>query len=679
MSSTQNNYNVLIQLKSQNEAERIIGLFRSAGITVRAHRVTSEQDFKEQLNDGTWDLLVVDNRHPEVSLPFSVDTLKAANIDLPIILSTDDYAPETIARAFKIGIQDVIDSSSDNHFIHAATREMDNAKARNSGRKLESEFKELSDRAEQLLSESNEAIAYVSDGIIMQANEQFAETFSYDLDDLDCASIIDLIDAQDQDRFKNFFRHFSKGEIEQTELAFHGINFNGDSFEAFMTLTNSSLDGEDCTQINISTNTESGSTVGGSGTQDAATDLYNRYYLAEQAASTAMQVNNGVLNASLLAYSLDEFDNLLDDLHLSGIDALIKDLATHLEGQLNAGEVIARLCDNTVGVILQLPPEDALEKAASTLKTIEEHICELENRTIQYTCTCAVLHLNNKDSVQMLDSGIEGIRAIRLHSDKNKAEIITPEIKEAPKPGADDIADIEEAIELGTFKLLYQPMMSLQGDELENYETTTWMADGENLIYPKNLIKAAKNSKLDRWIILEATKALSMHHANGHNTRLTVNLTMNALKDNGLAPWLGVAIKAANLSNDLLIFQFNEEDIRNNLKAAIKTITALRDASFQVSVGNFGKESDPFKLLKHVKLDLIKIDAHFTETISSGDTSELKALIDTAKENEIKTILPEVDNAGALATLWQLGTHYIQGSYLQQPSPEMNYVFTEIA
>ncbi len=680
MSSTPNNYNVLIQVKSQNEAERIIGLFRSAGIAVRAHRITSEQDFKEQLTDGVWDLLIVDNRHPEVSLPFSFDTLKAADIDLPVVLTTDDYSTETIDRAFKVGVQDVVDSTCDSHFIHAAVREMDNARARNQGRTLEKEFKELSDRAEQLLSESDEAIAYVSDGIIMQANDHFAETFSYDLDDLDCASIIDLVDGQDQERFKTFFRHFSKGDIEQTELAFHGIKFDGESFEAFMTLANSSIDGEACTQINITTHSDGGSSnVSGSGTQDASTGLYNRYYLAEQASSTAMQVNNGVLKASLLVYSLDDYHNLLDDLHFSGIDALVKDLATHLEGLLNAGEVIARLCDNAIAVILQQAPEEALEKAKNTLKTIEEHICELEGRTIQYTCTCAVLQLNNKDSVQMIDNCIEAVSSIRMNSDKNSAEIFTPVIKEAPKPGADDVADIEEAIELGSFQLLYQPMMSLQGEEQENYEATLWMADGETLIYPTGLIKAAKNSKLDRWIILEATKALSLHHANGHNTRLTVNLTMNALMDAGLAPWLGVAIKAANLSNDLLVFQFDEEDIRNNLKSAIKTLAALRDANFKVSVANFGKDSDPFKLLKHMKLDLIKINAGFTETISTGDTADLKALIDTAKENNIQTILPEVDNAGALATLWQLGTHYIQGSYLQQPSPEMNYVFTEIA
>ena len=121
------------------------------------------------------------------------------------------------------------------------------------------------------------------------------------------------------------------------------------------------------------------------------------------------------------------------------------------------------------------------------------------------------------------------------------------------------------------------------------------------------------------------------------------------------------------------------EDIRNNLKAAIKAITALREAKFQVSLKNFGKESEPFKLLNHIKLDMVRIDAHFTESIAKGDTTELKALITQAKELGIQTMLPEVDNAGALATLWQLGTHYIQGSYLQNPSPVMNYEFADIS
>ena len=40
-------------------------------------------------------------------------------------------------------------------------------------------------------------------------------------------------------------------------------------------------------------------------------------------------------------------------------------------------------------------------------------------------------------------------------------------------------------------------------------------------------------------------------------------------------------------------------------------------------------------------------------------------------------MVPLVENAGVLATLWQAGVNYIQGYYLQAPVPEMNYDFTE--
>lgn len=679
MSKKQNNYNVLIQVQSQNEAERIIGMFRSAGLATRAHRVTSEEDLTDSLKNDGWDLLVADNRHPQVSLPFSLEGLKKFKKDTPVILITDDLSAETQERAFKAGIQDVIDKAAEKHFIHAAKREMENAHQRSKTAVLEKEFAELTQRAEQLLSSSDDAIAYVADGIIMKCNDAFAEIFGYRTEQLDCASIIDLVAAADHNKFKNFFRLFGKGDMEKAELVFQAVKNTKENFDAFITLSNSSIDNEPCTQINISNNSAgSAGNVSGAGTLDTATELFNRYYLADQIASTAMQVNNGVFSASLMVYAIDDSQNLLNDIYLSGLDALIKDLATHLHNQLNSGELIARLGDDSIAVILQQKPDAALKLAKDTLKTIEKHICELDGRTLQYTCTCVVLHLNNKNAMQMMDNCIEGIGNTRLKKSKNSAEIFTPAVKQAPAIGANDIANIEEALEQGVFKLLYQPMMSLQGDARENYEATMWMNDAGKDVYPAALIQSAKNSKLDRWIILECTKALSLHHASGHNSRLTVNLTLNALMDEGLAAWLKVAIKAANLTNEFLVFQFQEEDIRNNLKAAIKAITALREAKFQVSLKNFGKETEPFKLLNHIKLDMVRIDAHFTESIAKGDTTELKSLITQAKELSIQTMLPEVDNAGALATLWQLGTHYIQGSYLQNPSPVMNYEFTDI-
>ena len=221
--------------------------------------------------------------------------------------------------------------------------------------------------------------------------------------------------------------------------------------------------------------------------------------------------------------------------------------------------------------------------------------------------------------------------------------------------------------------------MSLQNDAYENYEATVVLADNEKQIYPDDMINSANNTKLDRWIILEATKALTIHRTDGHNTRLIINLTANALNDKSLISWISVEIKAANLTADTVVFQFREEDIRNNLTSAITVIKALKDNSHLVSISDFGKGSEPFKLISHINLDIIRFDSYFIQSIATGDTKVLQALINIANANKIKTIFPEAINADALATLWQLGMHFIQGAYLQLPSNKMNYAFTKIS
>src|SRR5690554_3895048 len=249
--TTRSNYNVLMQVQSQNESERLISVFRSGGMAVRVHRVTSEQDLQESLDDSTWDLLIADNRHPEVSLQFSLGAFKKQNRDIPVILLSEEANQELREQAFKLGIQDVIDKNDNVHFVHAALREMEGTRNRLRWERLNIDFQELKKRAETLLEASDDGIAYVSDGILIKANEKFAEIFDHAVDDLDCVSIIDLVSPADQETFKSFFRHFSKGGIEQSELSFKGLNKSKEDVDVSMLLSNAMIDGEPCVQLTI--------------------------------------------------------------------------------------------------------------------------------------------------------------------------------------------------------------------------------------------------------------------------------------------------------------------------------------------------------------------------------------------------------------------------------------------
>ena len=186
-------------------------------------------------------------------------------------------------------------------------------------------------------------------------------------------------------------------------------------------------------------------------------------------------------------------------------------------------------------------------------------------------------------------------------------------------------------------------------------------------------------SKVDRWVILQTIKTLSAHRSKGHETRLFLNITAETILDQTFLQWLSVALKAARLPGDSLIFQMTENDAVHYLKQAKSFTKGLKQLHCKVSISRFGCALDPFNTLKHIDSDYVKLDGSFTEEIQQDEETreKVKEMIQSLQGMGKLTIVPLVENASVLSTLWQAGVNYIQGYYLQAPTAEMNYDFTE--
>ena len=184
-------------------------------------------------------------------------------------------------------------------------------------------------------------------------------------------------------------------------------------------------------------------------------------------------------------------------------------------------------------------------------------------------------------------------------------------------------------------------------------------------------------TKIDRWVILESIKMLSQHRAKGNKTKLIVNIGRQSLCDESLIPWLAVAFKAAKLSADSIVFQAQEIDVTNHLNAAKHFSEGLEKLKTSFAISNFGCSLNPFNTLAHVPATMIKVDGSFTTDIQNNNESPetLIQLIEKLNGESKITLVPFVENASVLSTLWQAGAHYIQGHYLQEPSHGMTYDF----
>lgn len=676
---------LLILEDSQNEAERLVSLFRNAGRATRVHRITSSDNLNEALQQS-WDLLISAPSSEQIAPSEAIGIIRRQAKDIPVIQLTDGNDSDLITEALMLGAQDALPQGEDERLILVANRELANLEQRRARRAAEVALREAEKRCQLLLNSSVDAITYVHDGMHIYANRAYLKLFDYeDADELEGMPMIDLIASADQSRFKDFLKNYANAEGD-AELSCGGVKPNGQQFQARMSFSPATYDGEPCIQVVIraeNDNAELEEKLREISSQDLVTGLFNRSHFLELMDGAAQRAINHNQIASLAYIRVDRFSESVGEVGVAGIDILLTDLANLLRSHFGSDVQLARFSDDVFTALISgSAPEQCQEQLSSLLKKVEGHLFDVSGRTVQTTLSIGVAGLSEQTS--KAQEVIE--RAHRCAdeiSDGNAIKIYNPadELAAAANRG-NLVAMVQQALENNSFRLLFQPIISLRGDSDEHYEVLLRLLSPQGTeVPPTDFLAAARDAglaeKIDRWVILNSIKLLAEHRSKGHNTRLFVHLSSSSVQDQTLLPWLSVALKAARLPSDALVLQLSEQDAVAYLKQAKALTQGLAELHCKVALGQFGCALNPFNTLKHLNIDFVKVDGSFSQDLSSAENQEaLKTLLASLHAQAKLTIVPFVETASVLATLWQAGVNYIQGHYLQGPSQSMDYDFS---
>ena len=688
---------LLILNDSRDEAERLTSMLRNAGRPTRAQHVENEEGLAKLLQEKIWDLLICPDNTTSVVPVNAVRQIQRLSKDVPVILLSDREGTQPKVEALKLGAADSVQLDEDQHLLLVIQRELENRDQRQLRRRADRRFKETERRGQQLLDSSRDAIAYVQDGMYLYANDSFAERFGYDdREDIECMPVIDMIEDADQDKVKRFLKEFTLhgDDANAASLDFNGSHQEGHSTPISVEVANAIYDEESCIQFMIRASAGNSEELEAQldqiKNQDAVTGLHNRQYMIDTLETVVGEAANNEQTSALLYIEIDNFfTQIQPNLGMAGSDAMLCDMAELLGSTTGDADTLARFADETFAILARGTNADAaLARAEALCRTVEDHIVDIEGKTVQATISIGIALVNetSTDADTAIEHARQAIATVREASDiagvGNSAKLYEPPHVDS-EGGEQDIAkQLKHALKNNGFRLLFQPIISLRGSSEEHYEVLVRMTgDKGEEIAPLDYHDAATQlgvlGKIDRWVVLEATKALSEQRAKGHNTKLMINLSAASLCDETLLPWLNVAFKAADLPSDALLFQVNETDITNHLNAAKALAEGVQKMKSKLCISNFGCSLNPFNALKHIAADSIKVDGSFTMHIQNNDESPetLTQLLDQLHEQEKTTVVPFVDNASVLSTLWQAGAHYIQGPYLQGPTPTMDYEF----
>ena len=390
----------------------------------------------------------------------------------------------------------------------------------------------------------------------------------------------------------------------------------------------------------------------------------------------------------MLVIEIDDFDDLQVELGLQRTDALVGQLSESLTAELGGAKLI-RIANHRFAIAAMGSEAGGDVLAERLRESIEAALFEIDGKTVRRTITIGAAAVSDSGVADAMNLAFRTLISARAANKTN--HIQWPSVTTLEAEGDTDglsgeqkriLNLVNDAIDNQTFVLLFQPIISLRGDSDEHYEVFLRLVDDKDRRLPPDqfLDLAIDNgvaAKIDRWVILQSIKQLSAHRSKGHNTRLTINLTRNSVIDAEFIQWLAVAIKAARLPSDAVIFQIAEQDAANHVRQAREFVQGLKAMHCRTSLSHFGVTENSFETLRHVPVDFVKLDGNQVQELDGSTTKkdDLTAMIRELQQHGKLTVIPMVESATVLSALWQAGANYIQGHYLQEPSTEMNYDF----
>ncbi|WP_372964362.1 EAL domain-containing protein [Marinobacter sp.] len=694
MQKTNSTVQLLILDPSQNDAEAMVSLLRNSGKATRAHRITSAEDLEEALKSSHWDLLLArDLEELEFGPDDALAMVKRLDKDIPFILLTQEPNRERDVAIMRLGAQDSVPFEYTDLLVLTVKRELAALYERRKRRVLESYLREAEQRCQLLLESSKDAIAYINDGMHIYANQSYMEFLGYeDIDDLICIPVLDTLTPESQEKYKEFMKAFAEEGKDGMTLNCTARRSDDHELSVTMSVSAATYDSEACTQIVLQpehNDAELEEKLKQISSQDLLTGLFNRQYLMNELTQTLISAAKNNESGALAYIALDNFLGIKGEVGISGTDLLLGDIATLLKEITPEDMTLARLSDDAF-CLMSLPCDDkAMEQLCEQIrKAVDDHLFDINGRTVPLTVSIGIAAIteNSPKAEELLGRAHSASADVRKQAGNeagNGIVVYNPSTLDGPDE-SNTVEAILTALDENRFRLLFQPIINLRGEGEEHYETFVRMLNKDNEeVSPYDFLPPIGPHdtaiKIDRWVILQTIKQLASHRSKGHDTRMFINITAETLQDKTFTPWLSVALKAARLPGDALVFQIRESDANSFMKQAKDFTKAAHELHCKVSISQFGCAINPFNILKHINTDYVKIDGSFTEEIQKNEKvrEQLNEVVKTLQNAGKLSIVPLVENASVLATLWQAGVNYIQGYYLQAPVPEMNYDFGE--
>lgn len=422
--------------------------------------------------------------------------------------------------------------------------------------------------------------------------------------------------------------------------------------------------------------------LGHQASHDALTGLYNRREFEARLQQVLQGNGAGSPAAALLYIDLDQF-KLINDTsgHLAG-DNLLSQLSATMRGKLCNRDVLARLGGDEFGVLVAgvHDMDGAVAVAERVRRSIDGFVFTWDNRSYAISASIGGVLIDKPgftvtDVLAQVDTACYmakelGRNRVHFHSEHDDAAARRRDEMEWANR-------LRWAVEERRLLLAYQEIHPLRAAPRRGTSVELLLRfrdDRGELLTPGTFMPAAERygvmPAIDRWVVETALANFDQLHPAGTELRMaSINLSGASIEDDALADWIVGLLQRHHVEPSRVCFEITETVAVRNLAQVVSFIERLRTAGCKTALDDFGAGMSSFGYLKHLPVDIIKIDGSFVRDMLSDAVSlaMVRAVADIGHRLGLEVVAEWVADDATVQALLELGVDRGQGFKLHRP------------
>lgn len=414
---------------------------------------------------------------------------------------------------------------------------------------------------------------------------------------------------------------------------------------------------------------------------DPLTGLCNRPLLTERISQTLTQ--NDSRQHALMLINMDRFKTLNDACGHSVGDQLLIAFGGRLVSVLEDGDTLAHLSADEFALLVH-----AHDNAETSIGWRVMHAIEQIQRNQQLP-----FMLNNEEMLITSSMGIaffplkqgeEANDVLRragtaLHSAKaaggNQAVFFDSSMGAEAEARFQIENELRRGIGLGELRLYCQSQVDPQGRILGGEILVRWQHPQRGLTAPGYFIPIAEATDLiidlERWVIGETCRILSLRQQQGCPIHLSVNVSPRHFARSNFTDWIIQLLTAHEVDPAWLTLEVTEGLVIQSIDDTTEKMRQLTDLGLRFSIDDFGTGYSSLAYLKRLPIHELKIDKSFIQDAPSdpNDALLVEAILSVARQFQLSVVAEGVETLEQAEFLNSRAEVIHQGYLFGRPEP----------